>query len=122
MVLYLPHIRYLVQVYENACEDYGDPSQETITGGMVADGAVNANASTNNNNTVAAAAMAATTFDPATGATVGFDHQEYERRLRLYLEGQLEGYPGPVRVDRAVVEQWEDEFLGADVGSLSWVS
>ena len=87
-------------------------------GAMVADGA----ASTNSNiTTMATAATAATTFDPATGAAVSFDQKEYERRLSVYLEQQLAGYKGPVRVERALVEMWEDGFL-QEAGNVSWVS
>ena len=104
MVVYQPTTRYLVSVWEHACEEFGDVFQQTISGQMMQD----------INNGVAG----------LTAAGGGLNVEEYEKRCKDKLRRDLGSEEcwrqGPLKMGREWVEAVEDRF--GEAGGLSWVS
>ena len=103
MVLYQPATRYLIGVWEHACEEFGDVFQQTVSGQMVQD----------INNGV----------DGLTAAGGGLNTQEYEKRCKEKLRrdlGREEWRRAPLKMGREWVESVEDRY--SEAAGLSWVS
>jgi hypothetical protein len=103
MVLYQPTTRYLVSVWEHACEEFGDIFQQTISGQMLQD--INNGA------------------DGLTAAGGGLNPEAYEKRCKEKLRRDLseeDWQQGPLKMGKDWVEKVEDRYSEAKV--LSWVS
>jgi hypothetical protein len=103
MVLYQPTTRYLVSVWEHACEEFGDVFQQTISGQMLQD--INDG------------------VDGLTAAGGGLDPEAYEKRCKEKLRWDLsreDWQQGPLQMGKDWVENVEDRY--AEAKALSWVS